>query len=67
MRTDTVFVEASKPPKALIAFEKALEWQELFDLAARDDMDEEELAAMGVRVAGRLFHANDEMISKHVS
>jgi elongator complex protein 1 len=50
-----VFVEAGKPPKALIAFEKALEWQELFDLAARDEMDEEEFAAMGVRVAGKLF------------
>lgn len=45
-------MEAGKPPKAMIAFEKALEWQELFDMAMRDEMDEEDLNSMGHRVAG---------------
>lgn len=36
----------------MIAYEKALEWQELFDLAVLDQMDEEDIIAMGYRVAG---------------
>lgn len=47
------FVEAKRNNKAMIAHEKALEWQELFDLALLDeDMDEEDIVAMGYRVAG---------------
>lgn len=45
-------MEAAKPPKAMIAFEKALDWQELFELAMRDEMDAEDLSSMGYRVAG---------------
>jgi hypothetical protein len=49
----TVFVEAKRNNKAMIAHEKALEWQELFDLALLDeDVDEEDIVAMGYRVAG---------------
>jgi hypothetical protein len=48
-----VFVEAKRNNKAMIAHEKALEWQELFDLALLDeDVDEEDIVAMGYRVAG---------------
>lgn len=36
----------------MIAHEKALEWQELFNLAVLDEMDEEDIVAMGYRVAG---------------
>ena len=36
----------------MIAHEKALEWQELFDLAVLDKMDEEDIVAIGYRVAG---------------
>ncbi|KAF8963616.1 IKI3 family-domain-containing protein [Flammula alnicola] len=48
----TVFVEAKRINKAMIAHEKALEWQELFDLALLDhDMSEEDIVEMGYRVA----------------
>ena len=36
----------------MIAHEKALEWRELFNLAVLDEMDEEDIVAMGYRVAG---------------
>lgn len=36
----------------MMAHEKALEWQELFDLAVLDRMTEEDMVAMGYRVAG---------------
>jgi hypothetical protein len=36
----------------MVAHEKALEWQELFDLAARKNTSQEEIVAMGYRVAG---------------
>jgi len=35
----------------MIVHEKALEWQELFNLAVLDNMDEEDIVAMGYRVA----------------
>ena len=47
----TVFVEAKRNRKAMIAHEKALEWQELFNLAVLDEMDED-IVGMGYRVAG---------------
>jgi hypothetical protein len=52
LRCFTVFVEADKPPKAMIAYEKALDWQELFDLAMQDNIDQDDLSSMGLRVAG---------------
>jgi elongator complex protein 1 len=39
----------------MIAHEKALEWQELFNLAVLDEMDEEDIVGMGYRVAGMCF------------
>ena len=36
----------------MIAYEKALDWRELFDLAVRENTPEAELAEMGLRIAG---------------
>lgn len=47
-----VFVQAEKPVKATIAYEKALDWRELFDLAVRENTPEDKLIGMGLRVAG---------------
>jgi len=49
-----VFVQAEKQAKAMIAYEKALDWRELFDLAVRESTPEDELAEMGLRVAGEI-------------
>ena len=49
-----VFVQAEKPAKAMIAYEKALDWRELFDLAIRESLPEDELIEMGLRVAGEM-------------
>ncbi|KNZ72380.1 Elongator complex protein 1 [Termitomyces sp. J132] len=46
-----VFLEAQKFSKAMVAHEKALEWQELFYLASQTGMSEEDVIAMGYRVA----------------
>ena len=48
-----VFIAAAQPHKALIAYEKALQWRELFDLALREHVDQNELFAMAYRIAGR--------------
>ena len=47
-----VFIQADKPAKALIAYEKALDWRELFDLAVGENTPQDELTEMGLRVAG---------------
>ncbi|EPQ55375.1 IkappaB kinase complex, IKAP component [Gloeophyllum trabeum ATCC 11539] len=49
------FLEAHRQPKALVAYEKALEWQELFDLAVSSDIPQDELANMAWRVAEGLM------------
>lgn len=50
-----VFVEANMPGKAMVAHERALEWQQLFDLAMRHDMPQDDIVDMGYRVAGLIF------------
>lgn len=52
LRFLVVFRHAGKPQKAMIAYEKALEWQELFDLAVQNRMSDEDLGDMAYRVAG---------------
>lgn len=47
-----VFTRAQSLSKAIFAHERALEWQELFDLAARTGMAESDIVATGYRVAG---------------
>jgi len=49
-----VFIEAERLKKAMIAHERCLEWQELFDIAVREDFSETDLVDMGYRVAGML-------------
>ena len=39
-------------PKAMVAHEKALQWQELFELAIRENMSREDILSMGYRIAG---------------
>ena len=36
----------------MIAYEKALDWRELFDLAVRESTPQDELTDMGLRIAG---------------
>jgi hypothetical protein len=48
----TAFIEASKPRKAMVAFEKNLQWREVFDLAFLNDVPEEEVKDMAYRVSG---------------
>jgi hypothetical protein len=46
------FVQSSRTKKAMIAYEKALEWQNLFDLVLREGIKGDELLAVARRVAG---------------
>ncbi|KAJ3881879.1 IkappaB kinase complex IKAP component [Lentinula edodes] len=48
-----VFVEAKHPQKAMVAYEKALEWQELFELALRHSelVSDESVEDMAYRVS----------------
>jgi elongator complex protein 1 len=40
--------------KAMLAYERALEWQDLFDIALQQQMSIEDLKATAYRVAGML-------------
>ena len=50
-----VFIEANKHQKAMVVYEKALEWQELFTLAVSNCMSDAKLVETAYRVAGELF------------
>ncbi|KAF9450112.1 IkappaB kinase complex, IKAP component [Macrolepiota fuliginosa MF-IS2] len=47
----SVFIEAKKGKKAMVAHEKALEWQELFMLAVENEMSDDEIVETAYRVA----------------
>lgn len=47
-----MFVEAKKLQKAMVAHEKALEWQELFMLAVQTGMSEKDVVETAYRVSG---------------
>ncbi|KAH6913768.1 pol II transcription elongation factor [Coprinopsis sp. MPI-PUGE-AT-0042] len=47
----SAFLEANKPQKAMVAFERNLQWQELFDLALSSQTSDEGLVEMAYRVA----------------
>lgn len=49
-----VFTQAQSLSKAMLAHERALEWQELFDLAVRTSMAEGNIVTTGYRIAGLL-------------
>lgn len=36
----------------MLAYEKALDWQEVFEIAIQDHMSQEDLADTGYRIAG---------------
>lgn len=46
------FIEAGKPKKAMVAYEKNLQWRELFDLAFLGQTPAEEVSDMAYRVSG---------------
>ncbi|KAI0048587.1 IkappaB kinase complex, IKAP component [Auriscalpium vulgare] len=46
-----VFADADRPEKTMVAYEKALQWRELFDLASQQNMEEEDIVSTGYRVA----------------
>ncbi|KAM5537957.1 hypothetical protein V8D89_008433 [Ganoderma adspersum] len=46
-----VFRQAKKPEKAMVSHEKALDWQELFELAVEKDLSPEDLKNIAYRVA----------------
>ncbi|KAI6007771.1 pol II transcription elongation factor [Pisolithus orientalis] len=50
-----VFVEASDLRKAMVAHERALEWQELFQLSTREVVPEDEVIEIAFRIAGELL------------
>lgn len=52
-----VLVEAGHLTKAMIAHEKALQWQELFCLAAQTEMTDGDVIDMGYRVAGMCLNS----------
>ncbi|KAF8885990.1 IKI3 family-domain-containing protein [Infundibulicybe gibba] len=47
----SAFIETKAFAKAMVAHEKALEWQELFDIAIRVGMSNENIASTGYRIA----------------
>jgi elongator complex protein 1 len=61
-----VFVRSQNHSKAMVAHEKALEWQELFDLAARMAVTEEDVVATAYRMAGS-YHRKLHYLSLTIS
>ena len=59
----TVFRQAKKMQKAMLAHEKALEWQEVFELALQESLSAEELKEIGYRLAGKLCNRLLDFIS----
>ncbi|KAG2050912.1 pol II transcription elongation factor [Suillus hirtellus] len=54
----TVFVEASDARRAMISYERALQWQELFELCLKEQLDGDEITEIAYRIAV------DELFSK---
>lgn len=50
-----VFIEANKQKKAMVAHEKALEWQELFMLMSRSEVSDGDIVETAYRLAGELW------------
>ena len=45
-------MDAQRPQRTMFAYEKALLWRELFELAQLQKVDHEDVVAMAYRVAG---------------
>jgi elongator complex protein 1 len=50
----SVFVEASDARRAMISYERALQWQELFELCLKEQLDGDEITEIAYRIAGTL-------------
>ncbi|THV06651.1 pol II transcription elongation factor [Dendrothele bispora CBS 962.96] len=50
----SVFVEAENTQKAIISYERSLDWQDLFDLALRLETPQEDIVEIGYRVSEEL-------------
>jgi elongator complex protein 1 len=50
----SVFVEASDARRAMISYERALQWQELFELCVKEQLDGDEITEIAYRIAGTL-------------
>lgn len=51
----SVFRQAKESAKAMLAYEKSLDWQEVFEIAVQESLSEDELKDIGYRVAGTCF------------
>lgn len=52
MSGSVAYVESGSHHKAMMAYEKELDWRALFELAIRQDMEHDDLVATGYRVYG---------------
>ncbi|KAF5365923.1 hypothetical protein D9758_006686 [Tetrapyrgos nigripes] len=50
----SVFVEAGNFPKAMVSYERSLDWQDLFDLALQVGTSEDDILDIGYRVSEEL-------------
>ncbi|KAK7472275.1 putative elongator complex protein 1 [Stygiomarasmius scandens] len=50
----SVFIEAGNSPKAMVSYERSLDWQDLFDLALRIETPQEDIVDIGYRVSEEL-------------
>ena len=48
-------MDAQRPQRAMLAYEKALSWRELFELAQLQKAEHEDAVAIAYRVAGVFF------------
>jgi elongator complex protein 1 len=48
----TVFVEATDARRAMVSYERALEWQELFELCLKERLSDDEIIETAYRIAG---------------
>jgi len=51
-----VFVEASDARRAMVSYERSLEWQELFELCLKEQLTDEEITESAYRIAGTAEH-----------
>lgn len=56
-------MDAQKPQRAMLSYEKALSWRELFELAQLQKVDHENIVTVAYRVAGMYFF-NDQPYSQ---
>ncbi len=56
-----VFIEANKKNKAMVAYEKALEWQELFMLVTQSEMSDDDTVETAYRVAGEFWEGAESL------